>query len=107
MPDPPHGASLFHKRPRQDRRDSGVSAAMCGRAGGSIISAPPPPHGASLFPERPGQDQRDGCVSAAVWEGTGNRTQHPFTGRHYPRDRPGWTGGPRVSPPLCGEMLEV
>ena len=37
----PNGASLSPKRPTQDRRDSGVSAAVCGGAGSSITPDPP------------------------------------------------------------------
>ena len=66
----PHVASLSPKRPRQHRRDSGVSAIVCRGTRVSII--PDPPHGASLFPQRPRQDRRDAGVSAAVWGGTGS-----------------------------------
>ena len=39
---PPTGASLFPQRPRQDQRDAGVSAAVWGGTGGSIIADPSP-----------------------------------------------------------------
>ena len=45
----PHGASLSPKRPKHDRRDSGVCAAVWGGAGSSMIPDPPrgvPIHGA-------------------------------------------------------------
>ena len=48
----PPRTSLSPKRPRQDRRDSSVSAAVWGGPR-SLIIPDPPPHGASLSPKRP------------------------------------------------------
>ena len=60
-----HGAPLSPKRPRQHRRDSGVSAAMWEwpHPTRNLFS-----HGASQSPKRPMQNQRDSGVSAVVWE---------------------------------------
>ena len=38
---PPNGASRYPKRPKQDRRDSGVCAAVWGETRGPIIPDPP------------------------------------------------------------------
>ena len=48
-------------RPRQDRRDSGVSAAVWGKEEYLMNSRGVP------IPLRPRQDRRDWGVSAAVW----------------------------------------
>ena len=48
-------------RPRQHRRDSGVSAAAWGREEYLMN-----PRGVPI-PPRPSQDQRDSGVTAAVW----------------------------------------
>ena len=61
----PHRASLSPKRPRQNRRDSGVSADVWRGAGSAIILDFP--QGASRSPKRPKQERRDSGVSAAVW----------------------------------------
>ena len=69
---------------------------------------PDPPQGASLSPERPRQDRRDSDVSAAVWGGARSSNAHGTpTGRPYPPNGIGRTRGTRVSPPLCGEEVEV
>ena len=49
---PPHGASLSPKRPKQDRRNSGVAAAGCGGSRNPIVHGTPtgrpyPPNGPS------------------------------------------------------------
>ena len=48
---PPRGVPI-PPRPRQDRRDSGVSAAVWGVGG---VVSPPNPHGVSLSPRGPGR----------------------------------------------------
>ena len=50
---PPHGVSLSPKRPRQDRRDSGLSAAVWGEMGRSFI--PDPLTGRPYPPNGPGR----------------------------------------------------
>ena len=60
-----HGPNVSPKRSRQDRRNSGVSAALWEW----LV----PVHtrfsqGASLSPKRPTHDRRDSGVSATVWE---------------------------------------
>ena len=49
----PHGASLSPKRPWQDRRDLGVSAAVWGEKG--TTSIPDPPKGRPYPPDGPGR----------------------------------------------------
>ena len=59
---PPRGVPI-PPRPRQDRRDSGVSAAVWGW----VVCRPLiTPRGVPI-PPRPRQDRRDSGVSAAVW----------------------------------------
>ena len=59
------GASLSPKRSRQDRRDSGVSAAVWEWLRPVDTSFT---HEVSLFPKRPRHDLGDSGVSADVWE---------------------------------------
>ena len=94
-----HGASLSSKRPRQDRRDSGVSAAVWEWLGSVHTSFS---HGAPLYPKRPQQDRRDSGVSAAMWEWLYLVSPCAPTGRPYPPSGLGRAGGTRVYPPLCG-----
>ena len=95
-------APLSPKRPRQDQRDWGVSVAVLGGAGNSIVLSPP--HGASLCPKR----RRDSAVSAAECGGAENPSVHGTpTGRPYPPNGPGSTRRTRVYLPLHGEKLEV
>ena len=61
----PHGPSLSTERPRQDRRDSGVSAVVRGGAGNCTRH----PNGASLPPKRATEDRSEGNVNVAVWGG--------------------------------------
>ena len=74
-----------------------------------ILEPPPPPRpGASGCPKRPRKDRRDSGVSAAVWGGFGDPNAHGSpTGRPYPPNGLGRTGGTRVYPPLRGEELEA
>ena len=74
----PHGVSLSPTWPRQDRGDSGVSAAVWG--GNWKSSALGPPTGPPIPPKRPTQDREDLGVSAAVWGG--------IEGRPYPTPPP-------------------
>ena len=60
-----HGASLPPPRPGQDRRDSGVTAAVWG---GEPLRAPPNPHRASLSLRGPGGPERLGCNRRCVGE---------------------------------------
>ena len=101
----PHRAYLSPKWPRQNRRDSGVSADVWRGAGSAII--PDSPHGASLSPKRPKQD-RGPQVYLPLCGGSQklNRTGHPH-GRPYPTDGLGRTTGTRVSRALCEEELKV
>ena len=102
----PHGPPLSHKRHRQDRSDSGVSAAVWGGGGRSIIRNPP--NKAPLSPKRPRQDRRESGVSATVLGGVGSPLIHgPATGRPHHHNGLGSTRGTRVYPPLCGEDLDV
>ena len=64
---PPHDASLTPKRPRQDQRDSCVSASVWGGKGRSII--PKLPTGRPYPPNGPDRTRGDSGVSAAVWGG--------------------------------------
>ena len=117
--------------PKQDRRNSGVSAAPWGwtvwcllkthtglslrgpsRTGGNQVYPPlcegewcsvssKPPRGVPI-PPRPRQDRRDSSVSAAVWGWMVRVSPKTPMGRPYPTNGPGRTGGTRVYPPLCG-----
>ena len=95
---PPRGAP---KRPGQDRRNSGVAAAVWG--GVEVLSYMAPPR-ASSSPTRPRHDWRDSAVAAAVWGRVGSPNTHsPLTERPYPPSGSGGTGGTPVYQPLCGE----
>ena len=94
-----HGASLSQKRLRQDRRASGVSAAVrewlnlvCPR---SPTRSPYPPSG----PGRTGGTQ---VYPPLCGSGCALYIPRSPTGRPYPQSGPGRTGGTRVYPPLCG-----
>ena len=96
----PHEAPLSPRRPRQDRRDSGVSGAVWGEIGDSNVHGPPRGVAAQARPE----GLR--CIRRCVG-GTGNPYAPGLpTGRPYPRNGPGRTGGTRVHPPLCGGQWE-
>ena len=91
-----HGASLSPKRPRQDRRDSGVSAAMWEWLGPVHTSFS---HGASLSPKRPRQDRRALGVSPVVWGDGGPRTEEaPSPMRWGPRCSENGLGGANPNP---------
>ena len=80
----------------------------CGQRNWRFNHSRPPPDGASLFPDRPRHDRRYSGVSAAAWGGAGSSMVHGTPERRpYPPNVPGRTEGTRVSPPLCGEELEV
>ena len=112
-----HKGSLSPKRPRQDRRDSRVTADVwewldlvspwrvpipqaaqsgpeglgflcrCVGEAGRCVSSIS--HGASLSPKRPRQDWGDSGVSAAVWEWLDLMSPRSPTGRPYPPSGPG------------------
>ena len=69
-PTPAPEASLWPERPRQDLRNSGLSAAEWEGAGSSMVYSTH--HGAYLSPKLPMQDRRDSGVCAAVWRGAGS-----------------------------------
>ena len=103
---PLDGASLSPKWPTQDQRDWGVSAAMWGGAGSSIIPDPPRrgvpiPQMAHAGPEGLGCTCR--CVGRS-WKS--NRTRRP-QGASYAPKGPVKAAGTRLSAPLCGEEIEV
>ena len=78
-PKPPQGFPI-PPRPRQDRRDSGVTAVV---QGGTSPGAPEPPRDVPI-PPRPRQDKRDSGVTAAVWGRNSFACPHTPTGRPYP-----------------------
>ena len=59
----PPGGVPIPPRPRQDRRDSGATAAVWGW---NVSCAHNPPRGVPI-PPRPRQDRRDSGATAAVW----------------------------------------
>ena len=90
-PKPPRGVPI-PPRPRQDRRDSGVTAAVWGR---DLSVRPKPPRGVRIPPRRR-QDQMDSGVTAAVWgRHLSVRPQNPH-GASLSLRSPGRTGGTRV-----------
>ena len=97
---PHHMASLSQKRPRQDRRDSGVSAAMCGSVRSSIV--PRLPTGRPYPLNGQGRPEGLRCLRSSL-----GRTGSALVHRPGPPNGPGRTGGTRVYLPLCGEGLEA
>ena len=66
-----------------------------------------PRHGAPLSPKWSRRCWTDSGVSTAAWGGVGSlNLSDPPTGRPYPPNGPGETGGTRVYPPLCGRNVE-
>ena len=96
-PKTPRGAPI-PPRPRQDRRDSGVSAAVWGWVVWCHLKTPtgrPYPSPAQAGPEGLG------CLRRCVGVGGVVSPQNPH-GASLSLPGPGRTGGTRVSPPLCG-----
>ena len=102
---PPHGAHLFPKRPRQDRRDSGVCAAVWG-VGSPNARGPPRGHPYSL--NNPGRTRGTRVLPPLCAEGLEGQS-YPTTprGSPIPPNGLGKTGKTRVYLPLCGEELDV
>ena len=100
----PHGASLFPKRPKQGRGDSGASAAGWGEKGTKSI--PDPPLGRPYPTYGPGNTggtraHQPPCVGELDLQA---RLTLP---RGYPIPQsPNRTGGIWVLPPPCGGELE-
>ena len=103
-PKPPRGAPL-PPRPRQDRRDPGVTAVVWG---GELFVCPQTPTGRP-YPSTARKDRRDSGVTAAVW---GRRVScariNPWgfpstpTGRPRPRASHAGPGGPGCHRPRRG-----
>ena len=97
LPKPPRGAPI-PPRPRQDRRDSGVSAAVWGWVVWCPLKTPtgrPYPSPAQAGPEGLG------CIRRCVGVG-GVVSSHNPHGASLSLPGPGRTGGTQVYPPLCG-----
>ena len=94
---PPRGAPI-PPRPRQDRRDSGVSAAVWGWVVWCPLITPtgrPYPSPAQAGPEGLG------CIRRCVGVGGVVSPPNPH-GASLSLPGPGRTGGTQVYPPLCG-----
>ena len=101
---PPHGAPLSLKRPRQDRGDSGVSATVWG--GLEVLSYMAPTRRVPIT--RTAHARPEGLKCMCRFLGGAGRSiiLDAPTGLLYPPNGPGRTGATRVYPPLCEEELE-
>ena len=102
---PPHGASLSPKRPTEDRRDSGVSAAIWPGTESPII--PDPPRGVRIPQPAQAVPGGLGCMCRSVgrnWES--DHTGPPPTGRPYPQNGPARPEGLRCVRRCVGRKWE-
>ena len=103
---PPPGASPSTRAAPAGPKGLGCICRSVGRSSKSHRTRHP--HGVYLSPEWPSQDRRESGFSAVVRGGAGSSiTPDPPTGRPYPQNRPGKTGGTRVYVPLGAEELET
>ena len=90
-PKPPRGAPI-PPRPRQDRRDSGVTAAVWGKA---LSVSPQTPTGRPYPSAAPSEPEGLGCNRRCVGEGTLRASSNPH-GASLSLRGPGRTGETRV-----------